>query len=170
MPCLLFLLERSRTLFRSIWGSRIVIRRDRIPAMDRISKEHRSWNMSRIRGRDTSAELRVRSALHRLGYRFRLHSAHLPGRPDIVLPKHRTVLFVHGCFWHRHSRCKFATTPSTNAKFWNRKFKENVARDRRNIAALRRAGWRVKVVWECKTATPESIERAIHGTFDVIAT
>lgn len=129
--------------------------------MDRISKAHRSWNMSRIRGRDTSAELSVRSLLHKLGFRFRLYQKGLPGRPDIVLPRHRRVVLVHGCFWHRHPRCKFATTPRTNAQFWKSKFKENTLRDRRNIAALRRAGWRVNVIWECETAQDKTIMRAL---------
>ena len=88
--------------------------------------------MSRIRGRDTAPELLVRSALHRAGYRFRLHREDLPGRPDIVLPKYRTVVFVHGCFWHRHKGCRFAYTPKSRVAFWNDKFRRNVERDRRN--------------------------------------
>jgi DNA mismatch endonuclease (patch repair protein) len=129
--------------------------------MDRITKAHRSWNMSRIRGRNTSVELSVRSVLHNLGFRFRLHRNDLPGRPDIVLPKHRTVVFVHGCFWHRHPGCGNATTPSSNSKFWKSKFEENVARDRRNIATLRRKGWRVRVVWECQTTGDAAIIRRL---------
>jgi DNA mismatch endonuclease (patch repair protein) len=89
---------------------------------DRLSREHRSWNMSRIRGKDTAPELLVRSTLHRTGYRFRLHSQTLPGRPDLMLPKYRTVVFVHGCFWHRHKCCKFAYTPKSRTAFWNAKF------------------------------------------------
>ncbi len=118
--------------------------------MDRISKEHRSWNMSRIRSRDTIPEREVRSLLHRLGYRFRLHRRDLPGRPDIVLPKYRTVIFVHGCFWHRHPRCKYAYIPKSNRPFWEKKFKENLSRDRLVRRQLSRAGWRSVVVWECK--------------------
>ena len=108
--------------------------------------------MSRIRGKDTTPELAVRSALHRLGYRFRLHRRDLPGRPDIVLPKYGTVIFVHGCFWHRHARCKYAYTPKSRVEFWHHKFQQNVERDRRVQRELRRLGWKVIVVWECETA------------------
>ena len=93
--------------------------------MDRITKEHRSWNMSRIKGRDTEPEMIVRSVLHRLGLRFRLHKRDLPGRPDITLKKYRTVVFVHGCFWHRHRKCSMAYSPKSNQKFWSDKFKAN---------------------------------------------
>lgn len=119
--------------------------------MDRISREHRRWNMSRIRGRDTKPEIAVRSLLHRMGYRFRLHRADLPGRPDIVLPKYRAVIFVHGCFWHRHTGCRFAYTPKSRRKFWQQKFQGNRRRDRRSTTALARLGWRVLVIWECET-------------------
>jgi DNA mismatch endonuclease, patch repair protein len=122
--------------------------------VDRLTPEHRSWNMSRIRGRDTQPERAVRSALHRAGYRFRLHRKDLPGRPDIVLPKHRTVVFVHGCFWHRHPGCRFAYTPKSRADFWAAKFLANVERDQRNRRDLRRLGWRVITVWECQTGLP----------------
>jgi DNA mismatch endonuclease (patch repair protein) len=117
---------------------------------DKLSKERRSWNMSRIKGKDTGPEKIVRSLLHRMGYRFRLHVKDLPGRPDIVLPRYRTVVFVHGCFWHRHRGCKNCTTPSKNRAFWVEKLEGNAARDLRNRAALRLAGWRVVVVWECR--------------------
>ena len=99
---------------------------------DILSKERRSWNMSRIRGSDTKPELLVRSLLHRMGYRFRLHRKDLPGRPDIVLPKYRTVIFVHGCFWHRHKGCKYAYTPKSRTDFWQNKFQGTVERDKRN--------------------------------------
>lgn len=118
--------------------------------MDTMTRAQRSALMSRIRGKDTRPELVVRSLLHRMGLRFRLHSPKLPGRPDIVLPSRKTVVFVHGCFWHRHARCRFATTPASNKEFWQAKFEANRARDRRNIAALRKLGWRVIVVWECQ--------------------
>lgn len=118
--------------------------------MDRISRGHRSWNMSRIRGRDTKPEVAVRSVLHRLGFRFRLHRRDLPGRPDIVLARHRAIVFVHGCFWHRHARCRFAYQPKTNSAFWSQKFKSNVVRDQRDRRRLRGLGWRVIVVWECQ--------------------
>ncbi len=119
---------------------------------DTISREHRSWNMSRIKNRDTSPERIVRSVLHRMGFRFRLQARKLPGRPDIVLPRHGIVVLVHGCFWHRHSRCPFAYTPKSNMPFWTGKFEVNVARDRRAARALRALGWRVVTVWECQTA------------------
>jgi DNA mismatch endonuclease (patch repair protein) len=118
---------------------------------DRLSKERRSWNMSRIRGKDTTPEMVVRSLLHRMGHRFRLHGRGLPGQPDIVLRKYRTVVFVQGCFWHRHRGCKNCTTPTNNRKFWVKKLEGNAARDRVQQRALRRLGWRVVVVWECET-------------------
>jgi DNA mismatch endonuclease (patch repair protein) len=118
--------------------------------MDRLSKERRSWNMSRIGRRNTEPELIVRSVLHRLGYRFRLHRRDLPGKPDIILPKHRIAVLVHGCFWHRHSKCKYAYTPKSNRRFWARKFISNVKRDREVRRLLRRAGWSVIIVWECE--------------------
>ena len=121
--------------------------------MDVHSPATRSRNMAAIRSANTKPELRVRSALHALGFRFRLHRKDLPGRPDIVLPKYRTVIFVHGCFWHCH-RCKYGSVvPATRAEFWAAKRAGNVARDRRNAAALRRLGWRVIVLWECKLRT-----------------
>src|SRR5262245_6705002 len=122
--------------------------------MDTISKERRRWNMSQIRSRDTRPERIVRSVLHHLGLRFRLH-VQLPGRPDVVLSRHRTVVVVHGCFWHRHAGCKFAYTPKSNRSFWQRKFHENVLRDRRTSRAMRRLGWRVITVWECQTVDAE---------------
>lgn len=105
--------------------------------------------MAGIGGKHTKPEIIVRRFLHRLGLRFRLHRVGLPGKPDVVLPAHRAVVFVHGCFWHRHTGCKFAYTPKSNIKFWNQKFRENVERDSRMTARLRRLGWRVFVVWEC---------------------
>lgn len=118
---------------------------------DKLSKAHRSWNMSRIKGRDTGPERAVRSLLHRMGFRFRLHVKRLPGKPDIVLRRYRTVVFVHGCFWHRHRGCKNCTMPTNNREFWVKKFEKNGARDRLKSRELRRLGWRVLVVWECET-------------------
>lgn len=123
---------------------------------DRISKKHRSWNMSRIRGKHTTPELTLRSLLHRAGFRFRLHVPGLPGKPDIVLPKYRTVIFVHGCFWHRHEGCSNATTPKTRRQFWQEKFDRTVERDREKQAQLESAGWRVLTVWECELKTNPS--------------
>ena len=118
--------------------------------VDTLTSAERSERMSRIRSRDTKPELALRKALHGRGFRFRLHDRRLPGKPDIVLPKHRTVIFVHGCFWHRHPGCKIATTPKTNTDFWIDKFDRNMARDKGNSEALIAAGWRVIVVWECE--------------------
>ncbi len=127
---------------------------------DPLSKEHRSWLMSRIRGGDTKPEWVLRCALHRLGFRFRLRDKRLPGRPDLVLPKYGSVLFVHGCFWHRHRRCRLASMPKTNEAFWEEKFARNVARDRRNRAELKKLGWRVRVVWECELLK-ETVETVV---------
>jgi len=125
---------------------------------DKLTSERRSWNMSRIKGRNTGPELRLRSLLHRAGFRFRLHPKDLPGKPDIVLSRYRTVIFVHGCFWHQHPRCRNATTPSTRRDFWQAKFDENVSRDARNCADLQSAGWNVITVWECELkADAESV-------------
>jgi len=125
--------------------------------MDSISKERRSWNMSRIRSKNTRPELLVRSILHRSGYRFRLHARELPGRPDIVLPKWKTVVFVHGCFWHRHKGCRFAYSPKSQKAFWRNKFRENMKRDVRKAEALASSGWTVVTVWECELACPAKL-------------
>lgn len=106
--------------------------------------------MSAIKDRDTKPEVMVRKLLHALGYRFRLQRKDLPGRPDIVLPKYKTAIFVNGCFWHRHKGCKLASTPSSNSAFWQKKFAANVERDVRNYAALQEMGWNVLVIWECE--------------------
>jgi DNA mismatch endonuclease, patch repair protein len=105
--------------------------------------------MSGIRSRDTKPEMAVRRFLHRAGLRFRLGGRGLPGRPDLVLPRWGTVVFVHGCFWHRHPGCRFAYNPKSRVEFWQKKFEENVARDRRTTAALKRLGWKPVVIWEC---------------------
>lgn len=130
--------------------------------MDRLTKERRSWNMSRISGKDTSPERGVRSILHRLGYRFRLHSQSLPGKPDVVLPKYGTVVFVHGCFWHRHRGCPYVYAPKTRKEFWSRKFAGNVERDRRVARELRRLGWQVLIVWECELRDVEQLSVRLH--------
>ena len=106
--------------------------------------------MSRVRAKDTKPEMIVRREAHRLGYRFRLHRRDLPGRPDLTFPRLKKVIFVHGCFWHRHD-CSKATTPSDNAAFWKKKFEENVDRDRKSLEKLRLMGWNAKVIWECET-------------------
>lgn len=132
--------------------------------VDTLTGERRSWNMSRIKGRNTGPELRLRSLLHRSGFRFRLHAKQLPGRPDLVLPKYRTAIFVHGCFWHRHAGCRNATTPSTRREFWQEKFDRNVSRDARDQAALKAAGWAVLTIWECELeADAEGLAHRLAG-------
>jgi DNA mismatch endonuclease (patch repair protein) len=129
--------------------------------MDRVDRKRRSWNMSRIKGRDTAPELAVRSILHAHGLRFRLHGRGLPGRPDIVLPKYRVAVFVHGCFWHRHPRCKYAYSPKTRKGFWQGKFQANVRRDAAAVRALKKLGWRPIIVWECEVAHSDRILRKV---------
>lgn len=127
--------------------------------MDRLTASRRSWLMSRVKCENTTPEMTVRKYLHGLGFRYRLHSKELPGKPDIVLPKYRTVIFVHGCFWHRHKGCQYAGMPKSNMAFWRRKFESNVARDKKNSAALRRAGWRCLTIWECETKAEQKLVR-----------
>ena len=117
---------------------------------DHLSPDRRSWNMSRIKGKNTKPEILVRKFLHGNGYRFRIHRKDLPGKPDIVLPKYKVVVFVHGCFWHRHKNCKYSSSPKTHTEFWEEKFRRNVERDKQNIADLESLGWKVLVVWECE--------------------
>jgi DNA mismatch endonuclease, patch repair protein len=137
---------------------------------DVFSKAKRSEVMSKIKGRDTAPELRVRSLLHKMGYRFRLHVADLPGRPDIVLPRHRTVIFVHGCFWHRHEGCKLAYTPKTRTNFWLDKLKGNVIRDANSLRELQGSGWKVIVLWQCEIASMNGILDIIEKELGVSAT
>ena len=117
--------------------------------VDIVDRETRSRMMSGIRGSNTKPELALRRALHAAGFRFRLHDRRLPGKPDIVLPKFHAAVFVHGCFWHRHEGCRFATTPATRPDFWATKFKANAMRDGRALQELAEAKWRVATVWEC---------------------
>lgn len=117
---------------------------------DVLSPEKRSWNMSRIRGADTSIEVKVRRALFKEGFRFRKNVKSLPGKPDIVLPKYKTVIFVHGCFWHRHPGCKDASMPKTRVEFWKEKFARNIENDIRNKECLENMGWQVIIIWECE--------------------
>lgn len=121
----------------------------------------RSEVMARVKGKNTNPEIRVRCALHRIGLRFRLHRGDLPGRPDIVLPGRKCVIFVHGCFWHRHPGCPFTRIPKSRVDFWEKKFLENVERDIRAQTALKDAGWRTFIVWECETKSPDSLQRFV---------
>jgi DNA mismatch endonuclease (patch repair protein) len=125
------------------------------------SKSQRSFNMSRIRSKDTKPEMIVRSLVHRMGYRFRLHRKDLPGKPDLALPRHKKVIFVNGCFWHMHN-CKHGRVkPKTNAQFWQDKREGNKSRDKRNMSALKKQGWSVLVVWECWTRKPEELREKL---------
>ena len=106
--------------------------------------------MRKVHSKNTSPELLVRKALHKAGFRFRLHRTDLPGKPDIVLPKYKAVIFVHGCFWHRHPNCKRATMPAQNIEYWEKKFSSNVERDKHHTELLQALGWKVIIVWECQ--------------------
>ena len=117
---------------------------------DKLTPEKRSWNMSRIKGKDTKIEVEVRKYLFSKGYRFRKNDKRYPGKPDIVLPKYHVAIFVHGCFWHRHEGCKDATTPKTRTEFWLEKFDKNVKNDQIKQEKLRELGWKVIVIWECE--------------------
>lgn len=130
--------------------------------MDIWSKQKRSDVMSKIKGKDTKPELILRSNLFQLGYRFRVHVKSLPGKPDIVLPKHKIIIFVHGCFWHYHKNCKEGRIPSTNSIYWKQKLEKNVIRDRKSLQQLRKIGWEVITVWECE------IERKIDSVINRI--
>ena len=133
---------------------------------DVVDSETRSRMMSNIRGANTKPELNLRRRLHAAGFRYGLHRKDLPGRPDLVMPRYDAVIFVHGCYWHRHPRCRLATTPSTRADFWTAKFMANQERDRRNIADLRGLGWRVAIVWECEVRTAARADEAVSELID----
>ena len=130
---------------------------------DVVNPQVRSKMMASIRGKDTKPEMALRRALHGLGLRYRLHAKGLPGKPDLVFPRFKAVVFVHGCFWHRHADCRFASTPATRPDFWAAKFAGNVDRDQRVAAALERSGWRVLTVWECdiKSRGGEAVAREV---------
>ena len=129
---------------------------------DKLTPEKRSWNMSRIKGKDTKIEVEVRKYLFSKGYRFRNNDKRYPGKPDIVLPKYHVAIFVHGCFWHRHEGCKDATTPKTRTEFWLEKFDKNVKNDQIKQEKLRELGWKVIVIWECE------LKRSFQETMDKV--
>lgn len=131
--------------------------------MDTISKEKRSWVMSRIKGRDTKPELAVRSLLHSMGYRFRLYRKDLPGKPDIVLPKHKVAIFVHGCYWHRHNCKSGIREPKSNLDYWLPKFERTKQRDAESRARLFEQGWKVLIVWECMTKDGEKLREMLES-------
>lgn len=119
--------------------------------------------MSRVKGKSTAPEMTVRRLAHSLGMRFRLHKPDLPGRPDLAFPRYRTVVFVHGCFWHRHPGCKKATSPKSKVEYWEKKFRTNVERDARNATELEQMGWRVLTVWECETKNAELLKAKLDS-------
>lgn len=134
---------------------------------DPLSPEERSEQMSRVRNKDTKPEMLVRRLAHEMGYRYRLHSGRLPGRPDMVFAGRRKVIFVHGCFWHRHEEvtddaCPLTRTPKTRLDFWKAKFEGNKERDQRNLASLRESGWDSLVIWECQTRDVDELSRRIR--------
>ena len=129
---------------------------------DKFTPEQRSRIMSRVRGHDTEPEMSVRSLLHKMGYRFRLHVKGLPGQPDIVLPRYKKVIFVHGCFWHGHKGCKRSSRPVSNETFWNRKIDGNIKRDDHSLRTLRSLGWMVMVVWQCQIHNTEKLHQRLE--------
>lgn len=155
-------LQGTRRLNRSMANTPNKTRKKK-PAKPEPTSPERSAQMARVRSKDTKPELIVRRALWRAGFRYRLHSSRLPGKPDICLPSWKTVVFVHGCFWHRHAspECKLARLPKTRLDFWLPKLEGNAARDRLNQAALRKKGWRVIVIWECETTSKNRVNNLI---------
>ena len=131
--------------------------------MDIMTPEKRSRLMARIKGRDTRPELVVRRTAHAMGFRFRLHRRDLPGRPDLVFPKLRLALFVHGCFWHMHEGCRHSRVPETNRDFWSEKLSGNASRDRRVQSQLEAAGWRVGIIWECQIAHETALRERLSA-------
>jgi DNA mismatch endonuclease (patch repair protein) len=125
--------------------------------------EQRSRNMSAIKSKNTKPEIAVRRLLHSMGYRFRLHRKDLPGSPDIVLPKYKTVIFVHGCFWHRHENCKYASTPKTRKEFWENKFNSNKKRDQKIQKEIIDLGWKFIIIWECEARNIQPLEEKLKG-------
>ena len=131
--------------------------------MDLFDKDKRSWIMGRIRSKNTKPEIIVRSILHRMGFRFSLKNKNLPGSPDVVMPRHKATVFVHGCFWHRHQGCKYAYSPKTRQAFWRDKFKSNVDRFKVVKGSLKKMGWKVIVVWECEVDSVDRYVAQIRG-------
>lgn len=132
---------------------------------DIFTREKRSWIMSHVKGKDSSPELLVRKIVHKMGYRFRLHSNKLPGKPDIVLPKHRKVIFVHGCFWHGHEGCSRSKRPSSNIEFWENKITRTIQRDNHVIEELRKMKWEVLIIWQCEISKVECLSNKLSEFF-----
>lgn len=131
-----------------------------------MTNEVRSRNMAAIKSKNTKPEIEVRKLLHSMGYRFRLHMKDLPGNPDIVLKKYKTVIFVNGCFWHRHPNCKYASIPKTRPEFWSQKFKSNVERDKNNYIKIKNLGWKYIVVWECELKNRSDLVEKLKFSLD----
>lgn len=132
------------------------------------TKEQRSYNMSRIKGKDTKPEMLVRKHLHAKGFRYKLHDKTLPGKPDLVLPKYKTVIFIHGCFWHGHNNCNYFTIPKTRTEWWTEKIEKNKANDEKAVKLLRKDGWKIITVWECKLK-PAKIEKTLSALVKKLA-
>jgi len=132
------------------------------PRVDKIRPEKRSRNMAQVKGKNTKPEILVRSLLHKMGYRFRLYVKRLPGKPDIVLPRYKAVIFVHGCFWHGHDGCKRATIPATRTELWMAKIAGNRERDQHNIAILEGLGYRCLTIWQCEMKDTEALKQRLH--------
>ncbi len=135
--------------------------------IDRLSPERRSWLMSQVKSKNTLPEMRVRRFAHALGLRFRLHRKNLPGRPDLVFPKQETVIFVHGCFWHRHPGCSKASMPRSRTEYWQEKFTSNIAHDAAAKEELLQLGWQVLTIWECETRNPETLKEILYRHFKI---
>ncbi len=129
---------------------------------DHVPPKKRSAIMAAVHAKDTGPELALRRLVHGMGHRYRLHAKELPGRPDLVFRPLKKVIFVHGCFWHRHDACRYATTPKSRTVFWHAKFAANVARDRRNVRDLKKAGWRVLTIWQCQLKNPNKVAKRTH--------
>ena len=132
---------------------------------DHLTVKQRSWNMSRIKSKDSVPEIRVRKLLHSLGFRYKLYDPKLPGKPDLVFPKYKLALFVHGCFWHKHQGCKRSSNPSSNKEYWNAKLDRNVKRDAENKEALLDLGWNPGLIWECETKDANLLMKAVKREF-----
>lgn len=131
------------------------------------SKEKRSYNMSQIRGKDTKPEMIVRKFLHSNGFRYRLHDRKLPGKPDIVLPKYKTVIFIHGCFWHGHENCKYYVVPKTRTQWWKDKINGNIEKDKKNLSLLTDSGLKIIMIWECELK-PEKKKKTLEKLIQVL--
>ena len=130
--------------------------------MDRISREQRSWNMSRIRSRDTQPEKAVKKVLLLKNIKFRLHAKKLPGKPDIVISEDKKIIFINGCFWHQHKGCKRRAMPKTNTKYWKLKLLRNVSKQKEDISALKKLGWKTYIIWECQTKNQSKLNRKLQ--------